>query len=66
MKPFMSKVNDSLGDYMYSLYAVINHVGSIDKGHFTAFVRHHKDVWVKCDDHMISTATLKDVLNSEG
>lgn len=66
MRPFMSKVNDSLGDYMYSLYAVINHVGSIDKGHFTAFVRHHKDVWVKCDDHMISTATLKDVLNSEG
>lgn len=66
MKPFMSKVNDSLGDYMYSLYAVINHLGSIDKGHFTAFVRHHKDVWVKCDDHMISTASLNDVLNSEG
>lgn len=54
------------GDFRYSLYAVINHVGTLDAGHYTAYVRHQKDIWVKCDDHIITTATLKQVLDSEG
>lgn len=68
MTPFMSKnqANDGLGDFRYSLYAVINHVGKLDAGHYTAYVRHQKDVWVNCDDHTITTATLKQVLDSEG
>lgn len=53
-------------DFRYSLYAVINHVGTLDAGHYTAYVRHQKDIWVKCDDHIITTATLKQVLDSEG
>lgn len=65
MTPFMSK-NHENGDYRYSLYAVINHVGSLEAGHYTAYVRHHKDVWVKCDDHILSIASLKQVLDSEG
>lgn len=65
MKPFMSKPNNALGDYVYSLYAVINHVGSINKGHFTAFVRHCKEVWVKCDDQTITKVPMDEVLNSE-
>lgn len=56
----------TFSDYRYSLYAVINHVGTLDAGHYTAYVRHHKDIWVKCDDHIITTATLKQVLDSEG
>lgn len=66
MRPFMSKITDGSGDFRYSLYAVINHVGSLDAGHYTAYVRHQKDNWVKCDDHIITTATLKKVLESEG
>lgn len=66
MRPFMSDKNDVYGDFRYSLYAVVNHVGTIDAGHYTAYVRHHKDTWVKCDDHVITTATLKQVLDSEG
>lgn len=68
MTPFMSKNNDDdgNGDFRYSLYAVINHIGSLKAGHYTAYVRHQKDVWVKCDDHIITTATLKQVLDSEG
>lgn len=57
---------DAPGDFRYSLYAVINHVGTLDAGHYTAYVRHQKDIWVKCDDHIITTATLKQVLDSEG
>ena len=66
LSPFMSKNNDTLEDYRYSLYAVINHIGSITGGHYTAYVRHQKDVWVKCDDHVITTVKLEEVLNSEG
>lgn len=50
----------------YSLFAVVNHVGSLDAGHYTAFVRQHRDQWYKCDDHMITRATIQDVLQSEG
>lgn len=66
MTPFMSKITNGSNDFRYSLYAVINHVGSLDAGHYTAYVRHQKDVWVKCDDHIITTATQKQVLDSEG
>lgn len=68
MTPFMAAEMDGrlTGDYRYSLYAVINHIGTLDIGHYTAYIRHHKDVWVKCDDHIITMASLKQVLDSEG
>ncbi|XP_052869673.1 ubiquitin carboxyl-terminal hydrolase nonstop isoform X2 [Anopheles cruzii] len=66
MTPFMSQKKSDTADFRYSLYAVINHVGTLDAGHYTAYVRHQKDIWVKCDDHIITTATLKQVLDSEG
>lgn len=50
----------------YSLFAVVNHVGNLDAGHYTAYVRQHRDQWYKCDDHMITRATIQDVLQSEG
>lgn len=66
MAPFMSKKSDRFSDFTYSLYAVINHVGSLDAGHYTAYVRHQKDCWVKCDDHTITSASLQQVLDSQG
>ncbi|XP_055691431.1 ubiquitin carboxyl-terminal hydrolase nonstop [Lutzomyia longipalpis] len=66
MTPFMSHKTDGLTDFRYSLYAVINHTGTMETGHYIAYVRHQKDFWVKCDDHIITTATLKQVLDSEG
>ncbi|XP_064545392.1 ubiquitin carboxyl-terminal hydrolase nonstop [Drosophila montana] len=66
MTPFMSEKNNAYGDFRFSLYAVVNHVGTIDTGHYTAYVRHQKDTWVKCDDHVITMASLKQVLDSEG
>jgi ubiquitin carboxyl-terminal hydrolase 22/27/51 len=50
----------------YSLFAVINHEGSLETGHYTAFIRQQRDQWFKCDDHLITRARLKDVLTSEG
>uniref|UniRef100_A0A0N8D386 Ubiquitin carboxyl-terminal hydrolase n=2 Tax=Daphnia magna TaxID=35525 RepID=A0A0N8D386_9CRUS len=59
-KPLISTEN------MYSLFAVINHVGTIEAGHYTAYIRQHRDHWFKCDDHLITKADIRDVLQSEG
>jgi Ubiquitin carboxyl-terminal hydrolase len=40
---------------LYDLYGVICHFGSLNKGHYTALVR-HKENWYYCDDE---TITLK-------
>ncbi|GAB1602415.1 ubiquitin carboxyl-terminal hydrolase 22-like [Argonauta hians] len=53
-------------DNKYSLFAVVNHSGTIETGHYTCFIRLHKNQWYKCDDHMITKATPQEVLNSEG
>jgi ubiquitin carboxyl-terminal hydrolase 22/27/51 len=70
MTPFMSRSKNESpfpSDNRYSLFAVINHLGnSINAGHYTAYVRQLQDYWYKCDDHVITRATLKEVLDSEG
>ncbi|KAL5018944.1 hypothetical protein ScPMuIL_004666 [Solemya velum] len=53
-------------DNKYSLFAVVNHSGTIETGHYTCYIRQHKDQWFKCDDHMITNASQQEVLNSEG
>lgn len=50
----------------YSLFAVVNHQGTLESGHYTSFIRQHRDQWFKCDDAVITKATIKDVLDSEG
>ena len=52
--------------FRYSLFAVVNHSGTIECGHYTCFIRQHKNQWFKCDDHLITKAMPQDVLNSEG
>ncbi|CAO1426663.1 unnamed protein product [Diamesa hyperborea] len=69
MRPFLSKSDNEemqSGDYRYCLYAVVNHLGSIDAGHYTAYVRHKEGIWIKCDDHNLTTVSLNQVLDSEG
>eukprot|EP00064_Thunnus_orientalis_P000211 superscaffoldBa00000009_g211 len=58
MTPFMAS--------RYSLFAVVNHQGTLESGHYTSFIRQHKDQWFKCDDAIITKASIKDVLDSEG
>ncbi|VDI11999.1 ubiquitin carboxyl-terminal hydrolase 22/27/51 [Mytilus galloprovincialis] len=82
MTPFMSSSRDNKNGYInqivqesakslscdnkYSLFAVVNHMGTIECGHYTCYIRQHKDQWFKCDDHLISRASPQEVLNSEG
>lgn len=50
----------------YCLFAVVNHSGTIETGHYTAYIRQCRDQWFKCDDHLITRATVQEVLQSEG
>ncbi|CAH1793786.1 unnamed protein product [Owenia fusiformis] len=58
--------NGLTSQHKYSLYAVVNHRGTADTGHYTCFIRQHKNQWFKCEDHLITKVDLKDVLRSEG
>ena len=50
----------------YTLFAVINHIGTIEAGHYTNYVRQHRDRWYRCNDHQIVPTTIQEVLDSEG
>ncbi|KAI9490836.1 hypothetical protein BDB00DRAFT_768242 [Zychaea mexicana] len=49
---------------LYTLFAVINHQGKIDTGHYTMFSKHRGE-WFKFEDHNVTTAFQKDVLDSK-
>ena len=76
MTPFMAstvKENNnskkSLGlsqDNRYSLFAVVNHQGTLEVGHYTNFIRQRKSQWFKCDDGWITKSSIDEVLSSEG
>uniref|UniRef100_A0A915JE60 Ubiquitin carboxyl-terminal hydrolase n=1 Tax=Romanomermis culicivorax TaxID=13658 RepID=A0A915JE60_ROMCU len=50
----------------YALFAVVNHSGNMDSGHYTCYVRQMKEQWFKCDDHCVMKTAIDDVLASEG
>ena len=51
--------------FRFYLFAVVNHVGDVDSGHYFSFVRQHKNRWFKCDDHLVTKASIQEVLSSE-
>lgn len=50
---------------LYSLYAVINHHGDLQCGHYSVFVRQQRDQWFSCNDHTILKATADEMLKSQ-
>ncbi|KAI0058599.1 cysteine proteinase [Artomyces pyxidatus] len=49
--------------YEYDLFAVVNHEGQIDNGHYTNFAR-FQDAWYRFDDEKVTPSTLRAVLSS--
>ncbi|KAG8832639.1 Vacuolar morphogenesis protein 6 [Serendipita sp. 399] len=47
----------------YELFAVINHEGQLNTGHYTNFARSQSE-WYRFDDEKVTHATLKECLNS--
>ncbi|KAJ7620961.1 hypothetical protein FB45DRAFT_927988 [Roridomyces roridus] len=50
--------------YEYDLFAVINHEGQINNGHYTNYAR-FEDEWYRFDDDKVTHATLSACLNSK-
>ncbi|KAF9307407.1 hypothetical protein BGZ74_003882 [Mortierella antarctica] len=59
-----SSVLEPIPTYVYNLFAVINHQGKMDTGHYTAFAKHRGE-WFSLDDHKVTLATQKEVLDSK-
>lgn len=69
MAPFRASresKNSNNENNRYCLFAVVNHSGTIETGHYTAYIRQCRDQWFKCDDHLITRASVQEVLQSEG
>jgi ubiquitin carboxyl-terminal hydrolase 22/27/51 len=49
----------------YQLCAVVNHIGNIDNGHYTCYIR-HGDRWYWADDNYIVQVPVESALRSEG
>ncbi|KAF7424547.1 hypothetical protein PC9H_009854 [Pleurotus ostreatus] len=49
--------------YDYDLFAVINHEGQIDNGHYTSYAR-YLDEWYRFDDDKVTASSLGACLNS--
>jgi len=49
--------------YEYDLFAVINHEGQINNGHYTSFAR-FQDEWYRFDDEKVTHSDLAACLNS--
>ncbi|KAG2183561.1 hypothetical protein INT43_006567 [Umbelopsis isabellina] len=54
----------SHGSNLYTLFAVVNHQGKMDTGHYTMFAK-HRGQWFKFDDHRVTLSYQKDVLDSK-
>ncbi|CAN8064949.1 unnamed protein product [Agarophyton chilense] len=52
-------------DAVYDLFAVVNHSGRIDSGHYTSIIRRQGE-WFRCDDEKVSrVAEVGEIIRSE-
>jgi len=54
------KTQENQTKIFYELFAVVNHMGNLDNGHYICYVKHCSE-WYKCDDHLISRVSLSSV-----
>mmetsp|Transcript_93605 Transcript_93605/g.235856 ORF Transcript_93605/g.235856 Transcript_93605/m.235856 type:complete len:626 (-) Transcript_93605:115-1992(-) len=48
----------------YELYAVVNHIGGMGSGHYTAFVKRGHDRWFSCNDSRVLPISQEDVVSA--
>ncbi|TNN10560.1 Ubiquitin carboxyl-terminal hydrolase nonstop [Schistosoma japonicum] len=67
MAPYLHQiVGDQSAWYdKYSLYAVLNHSGQTNSGHYTAYIRVGPSAWCLCDDQKVVSVHLNDVLHTD-
>ncbi|VDN87849.1 unnamed protein product, partial [Brugia pahangi] len=50
----------------YELFAVVNHLGTMESGHYTCYIRHQRNQWFQCDDQKVTKVPTERVLSSQG
>lgn len=55
---------ETASSYLYDLFAVVNHEGQMNTGHYTNFCKSRNE-WLRFDDHMVTLATTQQVLESK-
>ncbi len=50
--------------YVYDLYAVCNHSGSVSGGHYTSFVKNANDKWYHYNDTNVTEVTIEEQIKT--
>jgi len=50
--------------HLYDCFCVIVHKGTLDSGHYIAYLRKGPDQWFKTDDRTITRASIQEVINA--
>ncbi|KAI8807894.1 hypothetical protein BJ742DRAFT_710206 [Cladochytrium replicatum] len=56
--------NDCVPTYKYQLFAIVNHQGKLETGHYTSFAK-SRGQWFAFDDHSITNVSQQEVLNGK-
>ena len=49
----------------YSLFAIIQHIGTLNFGHYTAYIKMPDSQWYKADDSLVTKVQEREALNQE-
>lgn len=49
--------------YVYNLYGVCNHIGYVNGGHYTSFIRNASDEWIHYNDTCVAKIKKEDVIS---
>jgi ubiquitin carboxyl-terminal hydrolase 22/27/51 len=55
--------------HLYDLQGIVCHIGSLDQGHYVAYIRGYNDdndTWYKCDDDNVVEVDQSTVEAAEG
>jgi ubiquitin carboxyl-terminal hydrolase 8 len=63
LSKYVSGYNKNL--YIYDLYAVCNHSGSVLGGHYTSFIKNANDKWYQYNDTLVSEISIKQIVTSK-
>lgn len=62
MSSYVSGYNSK--DYVYELYGIVNHLGNMNNGHYTAFVKNSQNQWYHYDDEIIQKVSNEENLKT--
>jgi len=62
MSPHVDGYNPE--SYKYELYGIVNHIGNINNGHYTAFVKNSQNQWFHYDDEIIQKVSGEQMLKT--